>query len=62
MSKEKKNKDKENDSLKKPDPGTTGTPDPQENMEGPLSSIAQEIKEKAEENDEEDKKDGKPKK
>jgi hypothetical protein len=34
-----------------PDPETTGTTDPQEHMEGPISSILQKIKEGAEDND-----------
>ena len=39
----------------KPDPETLHTTDPQENMEGPVSSVMQNIKEEAEENDEETK-------
>lgn len=60
MSKEKKKDSKKKDSLNQPDPGTTNTPDPQENMEGPISSLMQEIKEEAEENDEKDQEEGKP--
>jgi hypothetical protein len=40
--------------LGQPDPETLHTTDPEEHMEGPVSSIMQKIKEKAEENDEED--------
>ncbi len=50
-----KNKDKKDESLA-PDPETLHTTDPQEKMEGPVSSIVQNIKE---ENEEKDKKDGK---
>jgi hypothetical protein len=34
-----------------PDPETTGTADPQERMEGPISSIMQKIKDGADDND-----------
>jgi hypothetical protein len=37
--------------LSKPDPETLHTTDPQENMEGPVSSMMQNIKETAEESD-----------
>jgi hypothetical protein len=62
---DKKNKEKKND-LSKPDEETLHTTDPQEEMEGPISSVMQNIKENAEENDEEtkeeaDKKQGKNK-
>lgn len=50
-----KKKDKKND-LSKPDEETLNTTDPQEKMEGPVSSIMQNIKEEAEENDEQSKK------
>ena len=40
--------------LGQPDPETLHTTDPEEHMEGPVSSVMQKIKEKAEENDEED--------
>ena len=40
------------DSPLKPDPETLHTTDPQEKMEGPLSSIVQNIKESGEEDDE----------
>ena len=50
----KKDKQKVKDPLK-PDPDTLHTTDPQEEMEGPLSSVMQNIKEGAEENDEESK-------
>ena len=42
---------KHNQPVSKPDPETLHTTDPQEHMEGPLSSSMQEIREKAEEND-----------
>ena len=43
------------DSPLKPDPETLHTTDPQENMEGPISSIVQSIKEGAEANNAETK-------
>ena len=47
--------DKANDDAAlKPDTETLNTTDPQEHMEGPLSSLMQNIKEGAEENDEKD--------
>jgi hypothetical protein len=52
--KDEKNKDKAE--------GKKKTTDPQEHMEGPLSSIVQNIKEEAEENDEESKKENDEKK
>jgi len=45
-----KNKEKKDAPLK-PDPETLHTTDPQENMEGPVSSVMQNIKEGAEDND-----------
>jgi hypothetical protein len=51
-----KNKPGKNDksnSVSKPDPETLHTTDPQEEMEGPISSIVQSVKEKVEENDDE---------
>ncbi len=39
------------DGVLKPDPETLHTTDPQEKMEGPISSIVQNIKEEAEEDD-----------
>jgi hypothetical protein len=39
----------------KPDQETLHTTDPQEHMEGPISSIVQSVKEKADENDETEK-------
>ena len=42
------------DAAIKSDPGTTNTTDPQEHMEGPLSSLMQKIEGKAEENDKKD--------
>ncbi len=59
MSKEKKKSPKEKGEHQ-PDPEKTNTTDPQENMEGPISSLMQEIKEQAEENDEKDEEEGKP--
>jgi len=53
-----RNKDKKDEALA-PDPETLHTTDPQEKMEGPVSSVVQNIKEEAEENEEKDKKDGK---
>ncbi|HEX6193379.1 MAG TPA: hypothetical protein VFZ42_13485 [Chitinophagaceae bacterium] len=50
----KKDDQKEKEGLK-PDPKTLNTTDPQEEMEGPVSSLMQNIKENAEENDEESK-------
>jgi len=57
----KQDKDKKEPALK-PDPETLHTPDPQENMEGPVSSIMQNIKEGAEKNDEESKEEADEKK
>jgi hypothetical protein len=48
-----KNNNEKSDALKN-DPGTENTTDPQEHMEGPLSSIMQKIEGKVEENDEKD--------
>lgn len=45
-------KDKDNkDAAVKPAPETLHTTDPQEHMEGPVSSLVQGVKEKVEEND-----------
>ncbi len=46
--------EKKEKSAIQPDPKTKNTTDPQENMEGPISSIMQAIKEEAEENAEKD--------
>ena len=49
-----KNKTEEKDKsqpVSKPDPETTHTTDPQENMKGPVSSFMQNIKEEANKND-----------
>lgn len=54
----KKEKDKTPDPLK-PNPETLHTTDPQEHMEGPVSSVMQNIKEGAEENEEKDREDKK---
>lgn len=51
-------KDKDNP-VSKPDPETLNTTDPQEEMEGPISSIVQSVKEKVEEDDAEGKDDKK---
>ncbi len=48
--------------LSQPDPETLHTTDPQEHMEGPVSSLMQNIKEKAEENDAETKEEADEKK
>ena len=53
----KEKKDKKVPDTLKPDPEILHTTDPQENMEGPVSSVMQNIKEEAEENEEKDKKD-----
>jgi len=50
-SQEDKKRKSENTDLTKPDEETLHTTDPQERMEGPISSIMQNIKEGAEEND-----------
>ncbi|MBC7946530.1 MAG: hypothetical protein H7Y42_01525 [Chitinophagaceae bacterium] len=50
----KDDKDKKNSALK-PDPETLHTTDPQEEMEGPLSSIMQNIKDDADEHGGEEK-------
>ncbi|HEX5654684.1 MAG TPA: hypothetical protein VFX58_16520 [Chitinophagaceae bacterium] len=50
----KQDKEKKKNGLKA-DPETLHKTDPQENMEGPVSSVMQNIKEEAEENDEETK-------
>lgn len=58
---EKKNKTTEekgeNKSITQPDPETLHKTDPQDNMEGPISSLVQSVKEEVEENGEKDKKD-----
>jgi len=48
---DKKRRKGKNDSSLKPDPETLHTTDPQENMEGPVSSIIQNIKESAEDHE-----------
>lgn len=54
MQTKKENKPKEKkEGVLKPDPETLHTTDPQEKMEGPVSSIVQNIKEEAEEDDKE---------
>jgi hypothetical protein len=62
MANDKDKKKKQENPVSKPDPETLHKTDPQDNMEGPISSIMQDIKEEAEENDEKDKKDNKEKK
>lgn len=55
---QKKNvKENNKDAAVKPDEETLHTTDPQENMEGPLSSLMQSAKEEFEENDDTRKKD-----
>ena len=50
--KENKHRDKgKKEDLLRPDPATLHTTDPQEKMEGPVSSLVQNIKEEAEEDD-----------
>ena len=46
-----KKKSDEKDPAIKPDQETLHTTDPQEHMEGPISSIVQAVKEKADKND-----------
>ena len=41
---------KDDKKLGQPDPETLGTTDPQEHMEGPVSSVMQKVKAEAEEN------------
>jgi hypothetical protein len=53
----KEKKDKKTTDVLKPDPETLHKTDPQENMEGPISSVMQNIKEEAGKNEEKDKKD-----
>ena len=50
-----KKKDEDKKKSLKPEPETLHKTDPQENMEGPLSSFMQNIKKVAEKNDEESK-------
>lgn len=40
------------DAIVKPDPETLHTTDPQEHMEGPISSLVQDVKKEAEKEDE----------
>lgn len=54
MANENDKKKKQDNPVTKPDPETLHKTDPQENMEGPVSSIMQNIKEEAEENDQEE--------
>ena len=55
MNKNKTQDNKQYD-LDKPDPGTLHTTDPQEHMEGPVSSMVQEVREISEKNKKEYKK------
>ena len=48
------------DAIVKPDPETLHTTDPQDHMEGPISSIVQNVKEEAEKNDSAKKTEEKP--
>lgn len=54
-------KKKDDNPISQPDPETLHKTDPQENMEGPVSSLMQTIKEEAEENDKEKPKEEKKK-
>jgi hypothetical protein len=55
---EKSRKEKEKKTgVRQPDPETLHTTDPQEHMKGPVSSIMQKVKDKAEKNNQEDKDD-----
>ena len=54
MEKQQQPRAKEEKSTRKPDPATLHTTDPQEHMEGPISSAVQKVKEEVEENDDED--------
>lgn len=59
---DKKNKAKDKEKKEtplKPDPETLHTTDPQENMEGPVSSVMQNIKEEAEDNESKEEADSK---
>ena len=47
----KSNEEQNKNAIVKPEPETLHTTDPQEHMEGPISSIVQAVKEKADEND-----------
>ncbi len=60
MQTKKKNTPKEKkENVLKPDPKTLHTTDPQEEMEGPISSIVQNIKEESENDDDKEKNDKK---
>ena len=62
MAAPKKDQSKKNDKKDSgfaPDPETLHTTDPQEKMEGPVSSVVQNVKEEVEENEERDRKDEK---
>ena len=50
--------DEKNDTFKN-DPETLNTTDPQEHMEGPLSSLMHKVEKKAEDNDKKDVEEGK---
>ena len=62
MANDKDKKKNHDNSVSKPDPETLHKTDPQENMEGPISSIVQSVKEGVEENGEKDQDDKKDKK
>lgn len=57
-----KKEEKKSDSVLKPDKETLNTTDPQEKMEGPISSLIQGIKETGEDNNEETKEEADKKK
>jgi hypothetical protein len=50
MDKNNKTQDNKNNELDKPDPDTLNTTDPQEHMEGPVSSLVQDVKKIGERN------------
>ncbi len=50
MDKKNKIQDSKSDDLDKPDPDTLHTTDPQEHMEGPVSSLVQDVKKVGERN------------
>jgi hypothetical protein len=57
QTKKKNNPTEKKEDVLKPDPKTLHTTDPQEKMEGPISSIVQNIKEEAENDDDREKND-----
>jgi hypothetical protein len=55
IDKKKKEEEKHDNPVSQPDPETLHKTDPQENMEGPVSSLLNNAKDKLEENEEKDK-------